>query len=266
MKNYLLLMFLFGFLHITAQENLSVRISNQVFNAETQPAFIVDIPQADSKDVIKMWENQLAPRNIFDTFKKLPKMKKESKEKWVMSDVVVNEICPDTLTIYTRIISLQDHITFGTMFQSPKGFIGAANGNREINVKASTYVRNFAVEMYKDAVDKEIDELEIELKKMENNYNQFDKDNKKLTEKSSESQSNIIMLSDEGQANSIEQGSYSFDQLKEREKQLKKEQKATKKYLKKIEENQREQTQLKLDIEKKKQEIVAAKDKWINIK
>ena len=70
MKKYVLLIFLLGILNVSAQKKIEVEMTKLAVESSMQPAFVVEIPQADSKDAIKMWEDQLVPRNLFDIFKK----------------------------------------------------------------------------------------------------------------------------------------------------------------------------------------------------
>jgi len=204
----------------------------------------------------------LVPKSMFSTFKKLPKMEKEDKDKWYIDGVVVSEICPDTLNVFTRITSYKDRISFAAMFKTPRGFIGNDNGASELDQRASSYLRSHAVEVYKDAVQNELDDLEKELKKMEKDYSGYDKDNRKLDRKSSESESNLNVLNSPNKLSTASSGSVSEEKMKE----IKKEEKAVKKYSKQIDKNEDRQKKLQKDMDKKEDEIKAVKQKLKNIK
>lgn len=241
---------------VQAQENLKVSIAQMAIDSSMHPAFTVDIPQTESKKAIKIWGDQLVPKNIFSTFKKIPKMEKEDKDKWYISGVVVDEICPDTLTVYTRINSYKDGISFATLFQSEKGFIGGDDSEIELNQRVENYVRKNAVEIYKQAVQDELDGLKKELKKMENDYSGYGKDNKKLDRKARESQSNVDVLRAGSGISISEEG------LKE----IKKEEKDQRKYEKKKDKNTNKQEKLEKEIKKMEDEIKAVQEKLKNIK
>lgn len=249
-------------MHLAAQEDIEVQITKMAIDSSMQPAFVVEIPQAKSNDALKMWEDRLVPKGMFSAFKKLPRMEKEGKDKWYINDVVVSEICPDTLSVFTRITSLKDRISFATLFKTPNGFIGNDNGANELNNRASAYLRSHAVEVYKDAVQNELDDLEKELQKMEKDYDGYDKDNRKLGRKSSESESNLNILNDPKISSTESAGSLSEEKMKE----IKKEEKAVKQYSKKIDKNESRQKKLSREIDKKKDEIKTVKQKLRNIK
>jgi len=261
MKNSILFILLFGVLHLMAQENIEVKMSERAIDSVMQPAFVVEIPQAESKDAIKMWEDQLVPRNLFDTFKKLPKMEKEDKDKWYIKGVVIDAVSSDTLTVFTRITAMKDRISFAALFESENGFIGNDPSSTPIEDRTSAYLRTFAVEVYKQAVQNELDELEKELKKMENDFSGYEKDNRKLDRKSTESQSNLSTL-EKTPINTNSTGTSSEEQMKE----IRKEEKALKKYSKQIGKNENKQDKLVREIEKKKEEIKEVQQKLRTIK
>lgn len=262
MKSCLFFIIVFSVLHLNAQENLEVKLAQLAIDSGMQPAFVVDIPQAESKNAIKIWEDRLVPKDLFSTFKKLPKMEKEDKDKWFISGVVIDEISPDTLKIYTRINSYKGGISFSTLFKTDQGFIGSDTGNSELNQRAMAYVRANAVEIYRQAVQDELDELKKELKKMEKDYDAFNKDNRKLNKKSRESETNLTILNPKP----LENESITPLPSEEKQKEIKKEEKALKKYEKKIDKNTNKQKKLEKDIKKKEDEIKEVEAKLKNIK
>lgn len=258
-------MLLLGIMQVSAQENITVQITKLAIDSTMEPAFLVEIPQADSKSAIKMWENRLVPKNLFNTFTKQPNMEKEAKDKWYMHGVVIEEICTDTLSVYTRITTLKDRISFATLLKSPTGFIGS-DANSETSKRASTYLRSHAIEVYKLAVQEELDELEKELKRMKNDYTGLNKDNQKLDQKSSESQSSLNTLN--APSNKVEEKVevLTEEQMEARLKDIKKEEKALKKYSNKMDKNTDRQNELVAEIGQKEDEIKAVKQKLLNIK
>ncbi len=262
MKYFIFSVLLFGTLYINAQENIEVKMSELAIDSLMQPAFVVEIPQADDKTAIKMWEDQLVPKNLLSTFKKLPSMEKEDKGKWQINGIVIDEICPDTLTVFTRITSLKDRISFAALFKTPAGFIGS-NENNQMEQRTSAYLRSYAVQVYKEAVQKELDDLEKELKKMENNYSGYDKDNRKLERKSTEGESALKTMNA-----SVETSTsvLTEEQMKEKQKEIKKEEKALKKYTNQMDRNSDKQKKLSKEIKNQEEEIKATKEKLRNIK
>ncbi|HPF50202.1 MAG TPA: hypothetical protein PK335_01445 [Draconibacterium sp.] len=262
MKNLLFFILLFGVLNLMGQENIEVKISKLAIDSEMQSAFVVEIPQANSKDAIKIWEDQLVPRNLFDTFKKLPKMEKEDKDKWYINGVVIDAVSPDTLSVFTRITTLKDRILFAASFKSENGFIGNDPSNTSLVERTSSYLRSYAIEAYRQAVQNELDGLEKDLKKMENDYSGYEKDNRKLNRKTTKIQSNLNTLVETNPLNSPATSATSEEQIKE----IKKEEKALKKHSKQVDKNENKQDKLAREIKKKQDEIKDVKQKLRKIK
>ena len=72
MKSLLLIVILSSAIQLAAQENIEVKMTQMAIDSTMQPAFVVEIPQAESNDALKMWEDRLVPKSMFSTFKKLP--------------------------------------------------------------------------------------------------------------------------------------------------------------------------------------------------
>lgn len=257
MKNLIFIMILFASTEVFAQEEIKVQQKEWAVGDKMQPAFVVEVPQTNAKDAINLWEKTLVPKNIFDTFKKLPKMEKEEKNEWVIQKVLIGEICPDSLDVYTRITETKDRITFAALFDNYGSFIGN-NSNEAKNAKE--YVRNYAVELYRQGVNNELDDLKKELKKKEKDLTGYEKDNRKLDRKSENSQSNLSLQRESSTATS------SLEESEELLKEMKKEEKAIKKYAKKIDKNSGKQKKLKKEINKIEDEIKDVERKLKNIK
>ncbi len=264
MKTILTLVLVASCATIYAQKDVVIVMTKMAIDTAMEPAFVVDIPQTESKKAVKMWEDRLVPKNLFSAFKSEPKMEKEDKEKWQIHGVVVDEICPDTLSVYTRINSFSDGISFAALFKTDKGFIGDKSSSEETIQRVKSYLRSHAVEVYRQAVQDELDDLEKELKKMENDYDSYGKDNRKLDRKSDNSQSTLNALS----AHSKKDAStlLTEEQLDEKLKEIKKEEKALKKYEKKMDKNSDKQKKLAREIDKLEEEIKLVQQKLLNIK
>jgi len=260
MKNLTLIVFFLVNTYVFAQEKISVQQKEWAIDNAMQPAFVVEIPQTTGKKAINLWEKTLVPKNIFDTFKKLPKMEKEEKNQWVIKRVFISEICPDTVDVYTRINETKDRITFVTLFNNNGNFIGN-NSNQAGN--ASEYVRKYALELYRQGVNTELDDLKKELKKMESDYTGYNKDNRKLNRKSNDSQSSLNIMKTPSEASAP---ILSEEQMADKQKEIKKEEKALKKYSKKMDKNTDKQKKLTKEIKKKEDEIKAVEEKLRNIK
>ena len=257
MKRLLLIGILLNAIHVFAQEEIKVQQKQWSFEDKMQPAFVAEVPQTNAKDAINLWEKTLVPKNIFDTFKKLPKMEKQEKNEWVIHKVLVEEISPDSLDVYTRIDETKDRITFAALFDNSGSFIGG-NSNQAEN--AQKFVRNYALDLYRQGVNDELDDLKKELKKLESDIKAYEKDNRKLDRKSEESESILSAHSE----NSTAATTLELDE--EKLKEIKKEEKALEKYAKTIDKNSDKQKKLNKEIDKIEDEIKDVERKLKNIK
>lgn len=284
MKNILLATLLLQSILAFSQEKIEVLEREWALNDTMHPAFVVNVPQATGKNAINLWEKTLVPKNLFDAFKNLPKMEKEEKNKWLIRQLVIDEICADTLDVYTRISENQAGITFATLLDNNGTFIGNES-NSTAAQKANAYVRSFAVELYKQAVQDEIDNLEKELKKMRNNYSGYEKDNKKLARKADDLKAEMVTTSND-LANtkmmiktkqlSTADGTVSplseqaLEELHESEKEsakaIKKLKKGVKSCEKKIDRNIEKQKELTREIQQQENEIQQVTQKRNNIR
>ena len=257
MKRLLLIGILLNAIHVFAQEEIKVQQKEWAVGDKMQPAFVVEIPQTNAKEAINLWEKTLVPKNIFDTFKKFPKMEKQEKNEWVIQKVLVEEISPDSLDVYTRIDETKDRITFAALFDNSGSFIGG-NSNQAEN--AQKFVRNYALDLYRQGVNDELDDLKKELKKLESDIKAYEKDNRKLDRKSEESES-ILSAHNENLAAATK-----LELDEEKLKEIKKEEKALEKYAKTIDKNSDKQKKLIKEIDKIEDEIKDVERKLKNIK
>jgi len=284
MKKLLLVGLLLQSIWAFSQEKIEVQEKDWAIADAMQPAFIVDIPQTTGKKAINLWEKTLVPKNIFDAFKNLPKMEKEEKNKWVIRQLVIDAICADTLDVYTRISENQAGITFATLFDNNGTFIGSQS-NSVAAEKANAYVRSYAIELYKQAVQDEIDDLEKELKKMRNNYSSYEKDNKKLERKASDLRAEIVSTNNDlsntkmmiktkqlstADGNVTPLSEEALEELRDDEKAtakaIKKLKKGVKSCEKKIDKNVEKQKDLNREIQQQENEIQVVTQKLNNIK
>lgn len=284
MKNLIFIGLLLGIMQLSAQENIEIKVKERAVNGAMQPAFMVDIPQISSKDAIKLWEKTLVPKSLIDNLKKMPKMEKEEKNKWVMKDIIVDKVSPDTFNIYTRIDENDSGIAFAALFEKNGEFIGKDSKKKETE-KAKSYVRKFAVEAYRQSVQGEWEDLQKEVKKMQKQYSNLENDNNKIDRQTVEVKSSLDRLNEEltekrktynngGELADGELKSTLSDEAKEqlsesiktKEKEIKKAKKQIEKYARNVDKNKSKQEELTRSIEETKTKIESVKTKLENIK
>ncbi len=282
MRSIIFIGLLFGVMQISAQEKIEIHQDKRAINKEMQPAFVVDIPLTTSHKALKLWERTLVSKPLLYKFRRLPKMEKEANDKWVMHNVVVDKICPDSLDIYTRIIERNGKVTFAALFAHNGNFIGNEQ-NQTITKNTCSYVREYAIETYKQAALEEQEKLKKELNKMTTECAICENENKKMERRIEECKYDLTRLEKELTETkeilrnaSIKIGETTAPLSKRRKKEFKKNEKKTNKKIKRVrnaieryattfDKNKTRQTELYSLIELKKMEIQKVTAKLNNI-
>jgi len=166
MKKLLLFALLLWLAPTYAQDTIRVITQERPSSKGLQPAFEVAVPQATTKEAIALWQETLVPKKFLNVLKKTPKLKKE-KDEWIMRDVLLKEISSQPLTVYTRVTNFTGKLYFTAFFSGENGFLGSATAPLYANEAASAFVRNFGVDLYRQAVGKELKAEENKLKSLE---------------------------------------------------------------------------------------------------
>jgi hypothetical protein len=281
MKKFLTFIILFGTLRAVAQVPIEVKIESRPSSQGVQSAFEVMVPQATPKDAIELWDKTIIPKSLF---KKEPKMEKV-KDEWIVNNLLITDITTLPLNVYTQVNSFTGNIFFRVFLKSESGFLGAPGSSPQTTDAAVKYVRDFAVELYRQAVEKELKQEEKELKGLENNLDKLQKQNKSFNNKITDAQQDEISLKKEAMQNeevlrnqqmviqldsSGSKGKTAQEimekQAKDTQKDLQKSQKSQVKYSKKFDKNVRDQKSKVAAIEKQKSRVEEVQTKLNNIK
>jgi hypothetical protein len=162
-----------GALAVSAQEEITVTLQERPSSKGLQPAFEVEIPQAKENDAINILQKTLAPRGLFRIFSKNPRLV-QVKDEWIMRDVEVNKISIKPLNVYAQVSSFPERIFVKIFFQEEdQEFIGSSESKSAKTEDASRFVREYGVEVYRNAVEAELrieqdilSSLEQDLRKM----------------------------------------------------------------------------------------------------
>ena len=173
-KQILLLMLVLGGWQLSAQESIQVEMGVRPSSQGVKPAFEVAVPQATAADAMDLWEKTLAPRGLFGVFRRSPKLQKE-KDEWVMREVVVEKISSEPMDVFAQVTTFPDRIYVRAFFRQAGGFIGEEFSGESDLRAASEFVRNYAVDLYRLAVQKELDNEEDKLKDLERDLSRMDR-------------------------------------------------------------------------------------------
>jgi hypothetical protein len=281
MKKFLTFIILAGTLHVNAQVPIEVKIESRPSSQGIQSAFEVMVPQATPKEAVELWQKTIIPKSLF---KKEPKMEKV-KDEWIVNNLLIADITTLPLNVYTQVNSFTGNIFFRVFLKTETGFLGAQGSSPQTTEAAVKFVRDFAVELYRQAVEKELKQEEKELKGLENNLEKLQKQNKSFNNKITDAQQDEISLKKEAMQNeeilrnqqmeirldsSGSKGKTAQEimekQAKDTQKDLQKSQKSQVKYSKKFDKNVRDQKNKVATIEKQKSRVREVQTKLNNIK
>jgi len=152
-----------------AQETIIVNIQERPSSQGLQPAFEVEIPQATSPDAVRILERMLAPRRLFSKNQKFV----QEGDEWIMRNVDIKKISSSPLTVIAQVSSFPERVFVRIFFSDDQGFVGSPESMSAKTEDANRFVRDYALDVYRDAVEKELRNeqnilrsLEQDLKKM----------------------------------------------------------------------------------------------------
>ncbi|HPT31975.1 MAG TPA: hypothetical protein PLW67_09050 [Prolixibacteraceae bacterium] len=273
MRTICTLLFVWIVLGIQAQIPIVVKIEQRPSSQGVQPAFEVMVPQATATEAIDLWKETIMPKGLF---KKGPKMEKV-KDEWLVNNVLISDITSSPLNVITQVSSFTGNIYVRIFLQTETGFLGPVGSSPEAVDAANRYIRNYAVDLYRQAVTKELRQEEKELKELENSLGRLQKQNrsynKQITEAQRDekdlknealqneellrSQQNMITL-----GNTTESGKEQLEkQVKDTHKDIDKNKKEQYKYSRKVSKNERDQRDKISAIERQKMKVEEVRKK-----
>ena len=283
MKTFFTFILLLGSYCLLAQTPIEVRVESRPSSQGIQPAFEVVVPQATPNDAIEMWKKTITPQQLFK--KGEPKMEK-LKDEWIARDVVIGEISTMPLNIYTQISSFPGNIYIRIFLQNAGKFIGPPDSTSMAEESAARFIKRFAVQLYVDAVEKELKDEENKLQAAQNDLHRLQKSKNNYEDKVEDAKSDEKVLRMESKENDMllknnqevielenldpvarEKAQKEIEkQIKENERDIRKAQKSQTSYERKISNNIQEQNDKAAEIEKQKLRIKDLKIKLENIR
>jgi len=265
-----------------SQELIEVKNAQAQMSKGNQPCYVVQIPQADLKIVQQNWIKKLQESTKVKV--------KELGQELILAGVVKPEITSDTIDIYSLLIIKDSAIILNAFVEIDSAFFGPKEDKTDlasdkIDNSIRNYLRTFAVEQYKIAVEEELEGEEKILNTLEDDLKKLEKGEENLTKEISSLENDIEekereikeidILSDQKQqeimAHSASMltitGEAEKKAAKEKEKELEKEKKGIEKdrskakddissYKSNIEKNQKEIKESQEQQELKKEEIL----------
>ncbi len=279
MKKLIFLFAMMGFLGLSAQEPLEVKVEARPSSQGVVAAFEVVVPQATPNDAIDLWKKTIIPRALFQ---KSPKMEKV-KDEWIVRDLVISDITNLPLNVYTQVSTFPGNIYVRIFLQSEGGFLGSEGSSEATTEAAARYIREYAVQLLKETVEKELKVEEAKLRRLEYDLTKMQRKNKSYTRKVDEARKDQGALSDEvDQQEKMKENGEIIDlgkgdnrltaqeelekQMKSTEKELRKARNSQSKFERRISKNEREQRNKEDEITKQKNKVEEVKTKLQNIR
>lgn len=294
--NYAAIIFFFLFpIFLIGQENIEVIQKSVKMSQGEQPAYIIEIPQADYDLVLKEW-TKIIRKNTKSKFEEL-------EHEMIIRGTQIHEISKNPMTIYSAVINADSSIKVVAVFEIDSIFFSFGEEKPDLQTeKTHHHIKNFmydfAVDQYKYAVEVELSDAEKLLKTKNKELAELEKQNESYQKDVKENEQNIKNSEDlissyerdserklseinskkesiAGLSSDLELSSQAKDQLKALEKEkknigdkLEKEQKNIVKYQANIEELTRyiqdyseKQVEKKAEIEKQEDIVNSVKAK-----
>lgn len=274
MKIYFTLSFVLVATILAAQDSIVVTLENRPSSLGIQPAFEVRVPQATQHEAIELWKKTIVSPALF---KKTSKMKKV-KDEWLVNNVLIGEIAPFPMNVITQVSSFPGHIYVRVFLQTENGFMGA-DSTRQTDA-ANRFIRDYGVELYRLAVEKELRAEENQLKSLERNLDKLIRQNKSYDRKKEDAEQERETLQAEARyqeeilkservilaENPDAERETVKDELKETEKEIKKARRAASRFDRKTRKNVQDQKNKVREIEKQRIKVEEVRNKLNNIR
>jgi hypothetical protein len=208
----------------------------------------------------------------------------KQKDEWIVNNVVISEITTTPLNVFTQISSFPENIYIRIFLQSEGGFLGSAGSSPQTTMAANNFIRKYAVDLYKQGVEKELKQEQNKLESLQNDQEKLYRQNKSYNNKIEEAKRDETDLKGEARQNEMlknYQDSIQYinlnptddkarekldKQIKSTEKDLNKRQKAQSKYARKVNDNLKDQRAKAEEIDKQKMQVQQVKIKLDNIR
>lgn len=174
MKNILLLILSILTINIAfSQEDIKVQLKQKKFYNNEASAFVVEIPQANYKTVVKNWTKYLKNNHK-------EKVVSENGEVYIKNKFLP-KIANDSIDINSYVKEYDGHIVLAVSFLLKGNYI-SNESEEEVFFPTKNYVRSFAVEQYIKAVKDELKDENNKYSKLESELNSLIQTNDKLVD------------------------------------------------------------------------------------
>jgi len=178
---FLIILFFSISLFITAQEKVEVAHKTVSISLGDHPAYIVEIPESDYKTVTNDWKKIIRQ----NTKSKVEEVGGE----YIIKGTLINKISQDPINIYSTVIHSDTTVKIIAVYEIDSAFFYLDKENKTVqNEKTHQHIqhfmRDFAIEQYKDFVADDLSDAEKQLKSLnkslKNISNDIESEQKKI--------------------------------------------------------------------------------------
>ena len=187
----LILFILSGYFYSSAQSPIFIIEEKKQMSLGEQPAYIVDIPNADFKKVEKAWKKKIEEGT---------KIKSEKiNNEIVILGAVLEEITSTPFNIYSKIYEIDTAVRLVNFFEIDSVFLyhpEYGTHEEEIYLAVKNAIHDFAVKQYKYVVNEDLEDANKVLAALEKEYDGLVKEKEKFHKVIKENEQDIEKSND----------------------------------------------------------------------
>ena len=193
MKTLITFFILFQSLSLLAQDSLSIKEGVFSMSEGNQPGYSVVVPGARLKDIISDWNKYLRQK----TKSKFKKINGE----YVISSAIISELTTDTVGMFTKIEELSAGVQLTSFISKGNSLFISTTSDAEVGRKIKFFIRNFAVNAYRNTITDELSSEQKNLKSIESEIKNLESNNDYLEKKTKSKNRSIDRLNDDIKSN-----------------------------------------------------------------
>ncbi len=178
-----------------AQDSLSVKEIHETISKGYKPGYSVYIPKAGYKDIQSIWKKQLKNDGKSDV--------SEKKNELILAKTILSDICPDSITIYSKVTPAASGITGATLsvFVMLRDSFITSDVNPSVDGGIKSYMRTFAVNQYRNSVVNELTAEQKKLSVLKEDLRRMERENENCTKRINSGKNNIARFQEQISAN-----------------------------------------------------------------
>lgn len=151
------LLAIFSFISVNAQKGYEISVENRIINGVDSTVFVLEVDRAIDKDVSKAW------KKIVEKKGKIKSVTKN--DLTTISGITMESIDEKPLDIYSKVIQQDTSVRLYAVFIVDNERVDP-NGVEGASVKVRKFLSQFGADIYKEVLEREVEEKESKLEDM----------------------------------------------------------------------------------------------------